>query len=152
MENYRIFFIIIWCAFSMGIQISVSLCMFYIIYIKKYQLCICIFYVFIFQWVLLCIIISYFRNLRRLVPFWSEYILCYTYTQCILFSIKIFTIWLYLFAENNASRYFFSPRLTDVSTAGLSIRCVKTVSVRLCDVCQTYISSFNSTPITTRLG
>ena len=46
----------------------------------------------------------------------------------------------------------FSPRLTDVSTAGLSIRCVKTVSVRLCDVCQTYISSFNSTPITTRLG
>ena len=48
--------------------------------------------------------------------------------------------------------FFISPRLTDVSTAGLSIRCVKTVSVRLCDVCQTYISSFNSTPITTRLG
>ena len=47
--------------------------------------------------------------------------------------------------------YFLARGLTDVSTAGFSIRCVKTVSVRLCDVCQTYISSFNSAPITTRL-
>ena len=46
---------------------------------------------------------------------------------------------------------FLARGLTDVSTAGFSIRCVKTVSVRLCDVCQTYISSFNSAPITTRL-
>ena len=67
-------------------------------------------------------------------------LLCYIIGLCLLDNVTF------------SGLHLFSPRLTDVSTAGLSIRCVKTVSVRLCDVCQTYISSFNSTPITTRLG
>ena len=60
--------------------------------------------------------------------------------------------WAHWRTKSFISLSFLARWLTDVSTAGLSIRCAKTVSVRLCDVCQTYISSFNSAPITTRLG